>query len=30
MISAGPLTLRLTAVDRTGNYPPPCVVRAGG
>ena len=27
-LPAGPLTLRLTAVDRTGNYPPPCVVRA--
>ncbi len=27
-LPAGPLLLRLTAVDRTGNYPGPCVVRA--
>ena len=28
-LPAGPLLIRLTAVDRTGNYPGPCVVRAG-
>ncbi len=27
-LPARPLFLRLTAVDRTGNYPEPCVVRA--
>ncbi len=27
-LPGGPLLLRLTAVDRTGNYPGPCVVRA--
>ena len=27
-LPAGALLLRLTAVDRTGNYPEPCVVRA--
>ncbi len=27
-LPAGPLFLRITAVDRTGNYPGPCVVRA--
>ncbi len=29
-LPAGPLLIRLTAVDRTGNYPGPCVVRARG
>ncbi len=28
-LPGGPLLIRLTAVDRTGNYPEPCVVRAG-
>ena len=28
-LPGGPLLIRLTAVDRTGNYPGPCVVRAG-
>ena len=28
-VPGGPLFIRLTAVDRTGNYPGPCVVRAG-
>ena len=28
-VPAGPLLIRLTAVDRTGNYPGPCVMRAG-
>ena len=27
-LPGGPLLIRLTAVDRTGNYPGPCVVRA--
>ena len=27
-LPGGPLLIRLTAVDRTGNYPGPCVIRA--